>query len=124
MTLKKEGHRAVIFSQFTKMLDIIEDYIAMKDYTYVRLDGGTNRIQRMINIGRYNAPQSTLFLFLLSTRAGGLGVNLQTADTCILYDSDWNPQCDLQAMARVHRIGQKKPVTIYRMVSSGTYVRL
>ena len=120
MVLKREGHRAVIFSQFTKMLDLIEDFIVMRGYTYVRLDGSTNRIQRMINIGRYNAPQSTLFLFLLSTRAGGLGVNLQTADTCILYDSDWNPQCDLQAMARVHRIGQKRPVTIYRMVSAGT----
>ena len=120
MALKREGHRCVIFSQFTKMLDLIEDFISMRGYTYVRLDGSTNRIQRMINIGRYNAPQSTLFIFLLSTRAGGLGVNLQTADTCILYDSDWNPQCDLQAMARVHRIGQKRPVTIYRMVSAGT----
>ena len=120
LTLKREGHRCVIFSQFTKMLDLIEDFIAMRGYSYVRLDGSTNRIQRMINIGRFNAPQSTLFIFLLSTRAGGLGVNLQTADTCILYDSDWNPQCDLQAMARVHRIGQKRPVTIYRMVSAGT----
>eukprot|EP00605_Chrysophyceae_sp_TOSAG23-4_P000663 GSChrysophyteH1.ASY1.ANO1.745.1 assembled CDS len=119
-TLRKEGHRCVIFSQFTKMLDLIEDFISMRGYTYVRLDGSTNRIQRMINIGRFNAPQSTLFLFLLSTRAGGLGVNLQTADTCILYDSDWNPQCDLQAMGRVHRIGQKRPVTIYRLVSAGT----
>lgn len=120
LTLKKENHRCVIFSQFTKMIDIIEDFITLKGYTFVRLDGQTNRIQRMINIGRYNAPNSSLFIFLLSTRAGGLGVNLQTADTCILFDSDWNPQSDIQAMGRVHRIGQVKPVTIYRMVSSDT----
>jgi SWI/SNF-related matrix-associated actin-dependent regulator of chromatin subfamily A member 5 len=120
LTLKKENHRCVIFSQFTKMLDIIEDFITLQGYTFVRLDGQTNRIQRMINIGRYNAPNSSIFIFLLSTRAGGLGVNLQTADTCILFDSDWNPQSDIQAMGRVHRIGQVKPVTIYRMVSSDT----
>ncbi|KNC76034.1 hypothetical protein SARC_11453, partial [Sphaeroforma arctica JP610] len=118
--LKAEGHRAVIFSQFTQMLDLLEDFLYLKGYRFVRLDGGTNRIQRMINIGQFNAPGSVVFVFLLSTRAGGLGVNLQTADTCILYDSDWNPQADLQAMARVHRIGQTKPVTIYRMIMTGS----
>lgn len=119
-TLLLDGHRVVIFSQFTSMLNIIEDFLLMMGYKIVRLDGSTNRIQRMINIGRFNAPGSELSIFLLSTRAGGLGVNLQTADTCILFDSDWNPQCDIQAMGRVHRIGQTKPVTIYRMVASGT----
>eukprot|EP01134_Creolimax_fragrantissima_P000987 CFRG0987T1 len=119
-TLKKEGHRAVIFSQFTTMLDLIEDYLLLLGYKYVRLDGQTNRIQRMINISQFNAPKSEVFIFILSTRAGGLGVNLQTADTCILFDSDWNPQSDLQAMARVHRIGQTQPVTIYRMIMTGT----
>jgi SNF2 family DNA or RNA helicase len=77
-------------------------------YRYTRLDGSTNRIRRQINIDSFNTPGSPLFAFLMTTRAGGLGVNLQTADTVVLYDSDWNPQADAQAMARVHRIGQTK----------------
>ncbi len=77
-------------------------------YRYTRLDGGTNRVRRQLNIELYNAPDSPIFAFLMTTRAGGLGVNLQTADTVILFDSDWNPQADAQAMARVHRIGQTK----------------
>jgi len=118
--LKANGHRAVIFSQFTSMLNIIEDFLTMLGFVFVRIDGSTNRVQRMINISQFNHPKSQIFVFLLSTRAGGLGVNLQTADTCILFDSDWNPQADVQAMGRVHRIGQKKPVTVYRLVSAGT----
>ena len=73
----------------------------------------------MVNLQSFNAPGSKVFLFLMTTRAGGLGINLQTADTCILFDSDWNPQVDLQAMARVHRIGQTKTVLLYRLVSPG-----
>ena len=78
-------------------------------------------MQRTVDINSFNAPGSKLFVFLMSTRAGGLGVNLQTADTAILYDSDWNPQPDLQAMARVHRIGQTKEVQVYRLITSHTY---
>ena len=118
--LKEGGHRVVLFSQFTSMLDILQDFLTLRGYTYARLDGSTNRVQRSIDIAAFNRPDSPMFAFLLSTRAGGLGVNLQTADTCILFDSDWNPQVDLQAMARVHRIGQKKMVHIYRLVTAGT----
>jgi SWI/SNF-related matrix-associated actin-dependent regulator of chromatin subfamily A member 5 len=118
--LQRNGHRCVIFSQFTSMLDILEDYIIMRGYDYARLDGSTNRVQRTVDIAMFNAKGSSKFIFLLSTRAGGLGVNLQTADTAILYDSDWNPQVDLQAMARVHRIGQTKKVHVYRFMTRGT----
>ncbi|KAG1680939.1 hypothetical protein FOA52_009898 [Chlamydomonas sp. UWO 241] len=118
--LQERGHRVVLFSQFNIMLDVIEDYLIMRGYKYRRLDGSTNRIQRMIDIEMFNKKGSELFIYILCTRAGGLGVNLQTADTCILYDSDWNPQWDLQAMARVHRIGQTKPVHVYRLCSEGT----
>lgn len=118
--LRANGHRVVIFSQFTSVLDILNDYLEYREIPFCRLDGQTNRVQRQIDINRYNAPNSHLFAFIMSTRAGGLGVNLQTADTVILYDSDWNPQSDLQAMARVHRIGQKKIVHVYRLVTEGT----
>ncbi len=109
-SMYKRGNRTCIFSQFTKMLDILEDYCVMRGWKYCRFDGGTPRAQRNYLINQFNAPGSDDFIFLMSTRSGGLGINLQTADTCILYDSDWNPQPDLQAMARVHRIGQKKTV--------------
>lgn len=118
--LKKAGHRCVIFSQWKHTLDILDDFLRGRGYRYTRLDGATNRIRRIINIDAFNAPESPLFAFLMTTRAGGLGVNLQTADTVILFDSDWNPQPDLQAMARVHRIGQKKCVHVYRLISFGT----
>ncbi|KAJ1617299.1 P-loop containing nucleoside triphosphate hydrolase protein, partial [Pavlovales sp. CCMP2436] len=98
----------------------IQDYCELAGWRYVRLDGSTNRVQRTVDINSFNAPGSKVFLFLMSTRAGGLGINCQTADTCILYDSDWNPQPDVQAMARVHRIGQTKKVHVYRLVTAGT----
>merc|ERR1711988_1021593 len=104
--LKADGNRVLIFSQFTSMLDILEEYCDSRNHTYVRLDGETNRVQRRLDVRRYNAPNSPIFVFLISTRAGGLGLNLATSDTVILYDSDWNPQVDLQAMERAHRIGQ------------------
>ena len=118
--LKARGHRVVLFSQFTTTLDLLDDVLRFRGYEFSRLDGGTNRVQRTVDIQSFNAPNSSVFLFLMSTHAGGLGVNLQTADTCILFDSDWNPQADLQAMARVHRIGQTKPVHVYRLVTAGT----
>jgi len=114
------GHRVVLFSQFTSTLDLLEDFLTHKEYKYCRLDGSTNRVQRTVDINSFNMPGSSRFVFLMSTRAGGLGINCQTADTCILFDSDWNPQIDLQAMARVHRIGQTKVVHLYRLVTSGT----
>eukprot|EP01034_Spumella_vulgaris_P021358 gene21358-27388_t len=118
--LKAKGHRVVLFSQFTRTLDIISDYLDMRGYRHTRLDGSTNRVMREVRINLFNREKSNLFVFCLSTRAGGEGVNLFTADTVILFDSDWNPQVDIQAMARVHRIGQKKIVHIYRLVTTGT----
>ena len=118
--LQEKGHRVVLFSQFTSMLDILQEFCTARGYKFSRLDGSTNRVQRAIDVMEYNKADSTMFLYLMSTRAGGLGINLYTADTVVLYDSDWNPQVDLQAMDRVHRIGQKKPVHVYRMVTKDT----
>jgi SWI/SNF-related matrix-associated actin-dependent regulator of chromatin subfamily A member 5 len=90
--LKERGNRVLIFSQMTRMLDILEDFCVMRQYQYCRIDGSTTYEDREDYIDAYNKPDSTKFIFMLSTRAGGLGINLQTADTVILYDSDWNPQ--------------------------------
>jgi len=113
-------HRVVLFSQFTSVLDIIEDYCNMRGWSYCRLDGSTSRARRNFLCKDFNRPDSSIFIFLLTTRSGGMGLNLQSADTCILYDSDWNPQVDIQAMARVHRIGQKNVVHVYRLVTGGS----
>jgi chromodomain-helicase-DNA-binding protein 1 len=118
--LKKDNHRVLIFSQMVKMLDILGDYMEARGHAYQRLDGTIAASSRRIAIDHFNAPGSTDFCFLLSTRAGGLGINLMTADTVIIFDSDWNPQADLQAMARAHRIGQVRPVSVYRLVSKDT----
>ncbi|CAE8636631.1 unnamed protein product [Polarella glacialis] len=116
--MRAKGHRVMIFSQFTLMLDIIEDYMVQREWSYVRMDGSTSRVQRVVNIHQFQS--GAVGTFLMSTRTGGLGINLQSADTVIFFDSDWNPQADRQAMARVHRIGQTKPVWVYRLVSLGT----
>ncbi|KAI1632771.1 P-loop containing nucleoside triphosphate hydrolase protein [Biscogniauxia mediterranea] len=118
--LKKDNHRVLIFSQMVRVLDILGDYLRLRGYQFQRLDGTIGAGPRRLAINHFNAEDSTDFCFLLSTRAGGLGINLMTADTVIIFDSDWNPQADLQAMARAHRIGQKKPVTVYRLVSKET----
>lgn len=118
--LKKDNHRVLIFSQMVKMLDILGDYLQLRGYSFQRLDGTMASGPRRLAIDHFNAEGSQDFCFLLSTRAGGLGINLMTADTVIIFDSDWNPQADLQAMARAHRIGQKKPVSVYRLVSKET----
>mmetsp|Transcript_115291 Transcript_115291/g.200731 ORF Transcript_115291/g.200731 Transcript_115291/m.200731 type:complete len:1195 (-) Transcript_115291:403-3987(-) len=118
--LKADGHRVLVFCQMTRMLDIMEDYLMWKRYKYLRLDGSTGCMERDERMEAFNAPDSEYFIFMLSTRAGGLGINLATADTVILYDSDWNPQADLQAQDRAHRIGQKKPVTVFRFIADGT----
>ena len=118
--LKRDGHRVLIFSQMVKMLDILGDYMELRGYSYQRLDGTISAGSRRLAIDHFNAPESSDFAFILSTRAGGLGINLMTADTVILFDSDWNPQADLQAMSRAHRIGQTRPVSVYRLVSKDT----
>lgn len=118
--LKEGGHRVLIFSQMTRVLDILEDYATMRDYRFCRIDGSTDGEKRDSQIAEYNAEGSEKFIFLLSTRAGGLGINLATADTVILYDSDWNAQVDLQAMDRAHRIGQKKQVNVYRLITESS----
>lgn len=115
--LKEMGSRVLIFSQMTRVLDILEDYMFFRKYEYCRIDGSTSGDDREESIENFNAPDSSIFAFLLSTRAGGLGINLATADTVILFDSDWNPQVDLQAQDRAHRIGQTKPVNVYRFVT-------
>ncbi|KAI9827315.1 MAG: hypothetical protein M1826_006420 [Phylliscum demangeonii] len=115
--LQKQGSRVLIFSQMSRVLDILEDYCVFRGYKYVRIDGSTAHEDRITSIDRYNKPGSDVFIFLLTTRAGGLGINLTTADTVVLYDSDWNPQADLQAMDRAHRIGQTKQVVVYRFIT-------
>ena len=120
--LYSRGNRVLVFCQMTRMLDILEDYCVMRGWhqKMCRIDGNTTYEDREDQIEEYNRPNSSKFLFLLSTRAGGLGINLQTADTCVLFDSDWNPQMDLQAQDRCHRIGQKKNVSVYRLVTEFT----
>lgn len=118
--LKQKKSRVLIFSQMAQMLDIIEDYAIYRNYSYCRIDGKTSSADRIAAIDEYNAPESEKFLFLLTTRAGGLGINLYTADTVIIYDSDWNPQADLQAQDRAHRIGQKKQVHVFRFITENT----
>ena len=115
--LKKAGSRVLIFSQMSRLLDILEDYCVFRDFKYCRIDGGTAHEDRISAIDDYNKPDSEKFVFLLTTRAGGLGINLTSADIVVLYDSDWNPQADLQAMDRAHRIGQTKQVVVYRFVT-------
>ncbi|PSC73016.1 CHROMATIN REMODELING 5 [Micractinium conductrix] len=118
--LHETKHRVLLFSQMVRVLDIISDYMRLRGYQHQRLDGSTPAQQRHQAMEHFNAPGSGDFAFLLSTRAGGLGINLATADTVIIFDSDWNPQNDLQAMSRAHRIGQKDTVNIYRFVTSNS----
>ena len=118
--LKANKSQVLIFSQMTSMLDILEDYCTYREFKFCRLDGSTDLIDRENMMEKFTRPNSSKFIFLLSTRAGGLGINLATADTVIIYDSDWNPQMDLQAMDRAHRIGQTKQVNVYRMITSNT----
>nr|AML25532.1 ATP-dependent chromatin remodeler iswi-1 [Euschistus heros] len=118
--LQEQGSRVLVFSQMTRMIDILEDYCYWRGYNYCRLDGNTPHEDRQRQINEFNEEDSKKFIFMLSTRAGGLGINLATADVVILYDSDWNPQMDLQAMDRAHRIGQKKQVKVFRMITENT----
>ena len=112
-----QDSRVLIFSQMSRVLDILEDYSVMRGYKYCRIDGSTAHEDRIAAIDDYNKPGSEKFIFLLTTRAGGLGINLTSADIVVLFDSDWNPQADLQAMDRAHRIGQTKQVYVFRFVT-------
>ncbi|KFM26869.1 Helicase swr1 [Auxenochlorella protothecoides] len=117
--LKAGGHRALIFTQMSKMLDVLESFLSLQGHTYVRLDGATKPEQRQMLMQRFNTDPK-IFCFILSTRSGGVGMNLVGADTVIFYDSDWNPAMDAQAQDRCHRIGQTREVHIYRMISQHT----
>ncbi|ODQ78363.1 hypothetical protein BABINDRAFT_19811, partial [Babjeviella inositovora NRRL Y-12698] len=117
--LLQEDHRVLIFSQFTGMLDLIQDWCDHRGHAAMRIDGATAQDERQAQIDEFT-ESNDIKVFLLSTRAGGLGINLTAADSVILFDSDWNPQVDLQAMDRVHRIGQTKPVVVYRFATANT----
>ncbi|XP_007471654.1 PREDICTED: lymphoid-specific helicase isoform X5 [Lipotes vexillifer] len=117
--LKTRGHKVLLFSQMTRMLDILIDYCHFRNFNFSRLDGSMSYSEREKNMHSFNTDPD-VFIFLVSTRAGGLGINLTAADTVIIYDSDWNPQSDLQAQDRCHRIGQTKPVVVYRLVTANT----
>lgn len=136
--LKTKGHRVLIFSQYVIMLNVMEEYMRIRNHSFLRLDGSTAVNTRFFLIGflliniylkivvfrqqlidRFNEDRS-IFLFLLSTKAGGLGINLTAADTVIIHDIDFNPYNDKQAEDRCHRMGQLKPVSVYRLISQGT----
>ena len=117
--LKQGGHRVLLYFQMTRMMDLMEEYLTFRNYRYLRLDGSTKLEDRRDAVADFQT-QPEVFIFLLSTRAGGLGINLTAADTVIFYDSDWNPTIDSQAMDRAHRLGQTKQVTVYRMITRGT----
>ncbi len=119
--LKAQGHRVLIFSQMVKALNILEDFLRGRGYIYERIDGGIRGNERQAAIDRFSKKDSTGFVFLLCTRAGGVGINLTAADTVVIFDSDWNPQNDIQAQARCHRIGQTRTVQVYRLVCRNTY---
>ncbi|ORY69364.1 hypothetical protein LY90DRAFT_305021, partial [Neocallimastix californiae] len=114
--LKEQNHRVLIFSTMKTLLDLLERFLYFENYRYTRLDGDTSFRERQRRIDAFNSPDSDLFIFLLTTRTGGQGINLTTADTVIMYDHDWNPQADIQALSRAHRIGQKKVVAAYKLV--------
>ena len=118
--LNQTGHRVLIFFQMTRVMDIMERYLNWRQYSYLRLDGATKSEDRSSLLNEFNKPESPYFIFILSTRAGGVGLNLQSADTVILFDSDWNPHQDTQAQARAHRIGQTKEVRIYRFITKNS----
>ena len=115
--LKERGHRVLIFSQFLDMLTVMEDFLDGLALKHLRLDGGMGSMEKQKCIDRFNAPDSSMFAFLLSTRAGGVGINLASADTVIILDPDFNPHQDIQAISRAHRIGQKKKVLIFQMMT-------
>lgn len=119
--LKADGKKVLIFSQFTQMLDLLAEYLTYKGVKFERLDGSTRCPERQSSIDRFNDSRLQREVFLLSTRAGGIGINLTSAQVVIIFDSDWNPQNDVQATARAHRIGQTAEVMVYRLITARTY---
>jgi DNA helicase INO80 len=119
VTLKQGGHRVLVYFQMTRMIDLMEEYLAFRQYKYLRLDGSSSISERRDMVSDWQSKPE-IFIFLLSTRAGGLGINLTAADTVIFYDSDWNPSNDAQAMDRAHRLGQTRQVTVYRLITKNT----
>ncbi|CUA71340.1 DNA helicase INO80 [Rhizoctonia solani] len=117
--LKAGGHRVLIYFQMTRMIDLMEEYLVYRQYSYLRLDGGS-KLEDRRDMVRDWQTNPNIFVFLLSTRAGGLGINLTAADTVVFYDHDWNPSNDAQAMDRAHRLGQTRQVTVYRLITKGT----
>jgi DNA helicase INO80 len=117
--LKAGGHRVLLYFQMTRMMDLCEEYLTYRHYKYLRLDGSSKLEDRRDMVGAWQTNPE-LFVFILSTRAGGLGINLTAADTVIFYDSDWNPTIDSQAMDRAHRLGQTKQVRVFRLITRGT----
>jgi DNA helicase INO80 len=117
--LKAGGHRVLLYFQMTRMIDLMEEYLTYRNYKYCRLDGSTTLENRRDTVADFQ-QRPDIFVFLLSTRAGGLGINLTAADTVIFYDSDWNPTIDSQAMDRAHRLGQTRQVTVYRLITRST----
>jgi len=118
--MKESGHRILIFTQMTEVINLMEEYFSLKEWDYLRLDGSTKPDERSNLVVEWNRPDSPHWIFVLSTHAGGLGMNLQTADTVIIFDSDWNPQMDLQAQDRCHRIGQTNAVNVFRLISANS----
>lgn len=116
--LHKTGHKVLIFTQMTKILDLMEDFLTWRKWNYVRLDGTTKSEERGQVVDKFMDKEADNWIFLLTTRAGGVGLNLQVADTVIIFDSDWNPQMDMQAMDRAHRIGQESEVRVFRMITN------
>lgn len=122
--MKRFNHRTLLFCQMTMLLDIVEEYFRFRGVKYLRLDGNVKNEQRQERLEPFTDPNSEIDVFIISTRAGGLGLNLQAADTVIIFDSDWNPSNDLQAQSRAHRIGQTKEVRVFRLITSQTVEEL
>jgi len=119
-SVKEKGSHVLIFNQMSRILDILEHYCLFRQYKYCRIDGGTAYDDCISGIDEYNKPGSKKFIFLLTTRAGGLGINLTAADIVVLYDIDWNLQADLQAMDRAHRIGQMKQAFVFWFITENS----
>lgn len=116
-----EQKKVLVFSQFTYILQLLEEYLRHENCKYEKIDGSIKSKERQNAIDRFNCPEKHREVFLLSTKAGGLGINLTSANVVIIFDSDWNPQNDVQATARAHRIGQKFEVQVYRFITKKTY---
>jgi len=118
--LKAGGHRVLMFTQMTSTMELISQYLTFRGHSHLLLSGSTPADAREENMYRFNSPDSPDFVFVLSTRAGGLGLNLASADTVIIFDSDWNPTADAQASDRAHRIGQRNEVRVFRLISKNS----